>query len=1325
MRLGGRGRMRAIALLGLSGLMSSYAVPVAMAAQGAGGGPEPLPPLERPEFAFPRFEGSVTGADEAAPKGERPAKEAAPTEAGTPARDTGATPPQAESAPSGAPSPQPGPAPAPAGPDVVTNDYSRAPQAPAQDPNAGAPEVESGIGAPTPPASDPVTHGHSQSDPLGMAAPPQPAPQVGASAASAPAAPQATYSATPSAPVAQAQATSTARSAGVGAASVADPPSAPGVEPTTISSGPAEAPVVGAPSSTITATPTAPPAVSAPVVPHGVTQATPTPAPQLLDATAAATVSEGIDAIELDPAELTTTPAPAADAPALSAGALDVGLVGDAPYVGLTPATTVDDDSDDDSEGLVAAAASAVTSGSSAASGTSNEPAGDASAPLSGAPPSVESPVSGAAESSIDPASDPGAARGPPSVSQLVTSTPGTGSQQATLDAATLAWAVEQAIASWTAALGAGDPRLAALAGIGHSVADLPGVTLGMNAGGTAQVDVDAAGHGWYVGGSATFTGGIDLLTVVRHELGHALGFDHDDAAEHAVMAELLEPRAPWVVTATGTADNAFVFATSGLDLLVTVDGVTTTRPAGTVTALAISGGDGDDSLMIGSLPQGLAVTFDGGAGSDTIHGPAPDTTWNVTGLGTGNVAGVSFTAVENLTGAADNEDTFVFAEGAAISGLADGGLGGFDTIELAAGPSPTLGYEPSGPDAGIITLDGRTIAFAGLEPVILALATPEDIVITYTATDANVTLAMTDEGGLALFSDTHEDLFFPVPTRSLTIHMFLPFSKLPGSDLTILPIDLGTARLTVHNADTLTVAGDITVAGEEGEDGIKLVARSLLKVNDGVTIEAGDADIELDVNANTEIEWSAVFPTFGDREAHGWLEIGDGAILRGRNVIVTVDSKVKALALFEIDLLLIGQVAGTVLTALLSEGTPVTFVPVVDPVIGVSAPDRIVRTTGSWIVDGFVADSWIRVAGGLLNDGFYRVTEVSADGFTLFLDPEVGEGFVVPEVALSDNLEIMEVVVGRTGLPLDIGPALSFDGNTITRHDGRDWSQDGFLTGQFLMIEGSPGGLNDNSYEIVAVAGDTLDVNAANHLTTQSNVSGAIAYAAAGSPADIPLAVRDPNVRMTPLVVPLTFAGDTITRHDPGGSWVTDGFADNQTILVTGATANAGTYEVVSVSATTLRISRSAFVAEQVTSGVDVATVVAAEPTAAKPGDRRTSCSTARRRRSRARTAPTGRATASWRASASRSPAAPTTTAATLSPGSTAPPYARGRHRRRGRGRPSRRRTPTRARAGEIVSVMVSLIRTAAQFDGNLRSPARAEAGRRTGSSVGRPDRR
>ena len=99
------------------------------------------------------------------------------------------------------------------------------------------------------------------------------------------------------------------------------------------------------------------------------------------------------------------------------------------------------------------------------------------------------------------------------------------------LSAAELGAAFGQATAEWRAS-GANTT------GISVATRDLPGETLGVTEGRQIVIDQDAAGWGWSK---------MSLVTVIRHEVGHALGYGH---AAAGLMGATLEPGAEFSVPA-------------------------------------------------------------------------------------------------------------------------------------------------------------------------------------------------------------------------------------------------------------------------------------------------------------------------------------------------------------------------------------------------------------------------------------------------------------------------------------------------------------------------------------------------------------------------------------------------------------------------------------------------------------------------------------------------------------------------------------------------------------------------------------------------------
>ena len=124
------------------------------------------------------------------------------------------------------------------------------------------------------------------------------------------------------------------------------------------------------------------------------------------------------------------------------------------------------------------------------------------------------------------------------------------------LTSSELAQIVPEAIAGWELVTSAEQSE--ALQGISFVIVDLPGSQLGWATSDTIYIDVDAAGQGWFVDATpqsdeeyALVQGvlcavdlpasdGVDLLTVLYHELGHTLGLSDLDSVGSLMSSKLL-----------------------------------------------------------------------------------------------------------------------------------------------------------------------------------------------------------------------------------------------------------------------------------------------------------------------------------------------------------------------------------------------------------------------------------------------------------------------------------------------------------------------------------------------------------------------------------------------------------------------------------------------------------------------------------------------------------------------------------------------------------------------------------------------------------------
>ncbi len=87
-----------------------------------------------------------------------------------------------------------------------------------------------------------------------------------------------------------------------------------------------------------------------------------------------------------------------------------------------------------------------------------------------------------------------------------------------------------------------------------------------------------------------------------------------------------------------------------------------------------LTGGAGDDIYVI-TVYGGVNDTIMEGAGegTDKILGPNSDTDWHIIGADSGTVAGTSFANIEQLVGGS-GDDNFIFESGGSISGFVEGG---------------------------------------------------------------------------------------------------------------------------------------------------------------------------------------------------------------------------------------------------------------------------------------------------------------------------------------------------------------------------------------------------------------------------------------------------------------------------------------------------------------------------------------------------------------------------------------------------------------------------------------------------------------------------
>ena len=162
-------------------------------------------------------------------------------------------------------------------------------------------------------------------------------------------------------------------------------------------------------------------------------------------------------------------------------------------------------------------------------------------------------------------------------------------------------------------------------------------------------------------------------------------------------------------------------------------------------------------------------------------------------------------------------------------------------------------------------------------------------------------------------------------------------------------------------------------------------------------------------------------------------------------------------------------------------------------------------------------------------------------------------DGIVEAGLDNQQFLIIEETITAEQDAMISGDPILTFSSvsgeDSLIREDGGSWLDDGFVHGQYITISGS--GENDGAYRITGVTDTALSLDERTALDeTASDVAGATIQ--------IGIMQGDPTLDFST-------DNDTISRSD--GSWVEDGFEENQVIIISGAGGNDGFYTITGIS--------------------------------------------------------------------------------------------------------------------------------------------------------------
>ncbi|NBP80830.1 hypothetical protein EBU58_08975, partial [bacterium] len=272
-----------------------------------------------------------------------------------------------------------------------------------------------------------------------------------------------------------------------------------------------------------------------------------------------------------------------------------------------------------------------------------------------------------------------------------------------------------------------------------------------------------------------------------------------------------------------------------------------------------IDGGTGENGLDYGDYETAIVIDLGqatatgtggfrnitgvtGGEASDTLRGPAADAAWRISSSDGGEVEfgegeAVLFAGIENVTGYDTTTDSFLVTADGSLSGSIAGGLGGLDNLAVETDTADTyVIVNTASTAAGSFTQFGKTIRFAGVEPVLAGTTTAR--VISGSFLPERFLIESVDAANVRLISDTVDfydvasgqqvdRLTFVLPSESLTVSLGLSINQLTvgalqgvippiiftGSEDILAGSDIDNAW-TITGENTGTLNGLVTFTG-------------------------------------------------------------------------------------------------------------------------------------------------------------------------------------------------------------------------------------------------------------------------------------------------------------------------------------------------------------------------------------------------------------------------------------------------------------------------------------------------------------------------------